>query len=114
MALDSLSFMGNTASQFKPASDAVERERKGPSLVENEPVDEKKVQPEEVLTKIKALTEDGAYSVRFEKNDADGQMIVRLVDVNSGEVIRQLPPEEMLNLSEKLQSLRGNLVDKTW
>jgi len=114
MALDSLSFMGNAAPQFKVAADSVERERKGPSLVENEPVDEKKVQPEEVLTKIKALTEDGAYSVRFEQNESDGQMIVRLVDVNSGEVIRQIPPEELLGLAEKIQGLRGNLVDKTW
>jgi flagellar protein FlaG len=69
------------------------------------------VQPEEILDKIKALTQDGTYSVRYEMHAKTRQMVVRLVDAESGEVIRQLPPEEMLEVAVKLEELRGNIVN---
>jgi flagellar protein FlaG len=69
------------------------------------------VQPEEILDKIKALTQDGAFSVRFEMHAKTGQFVARLVDAETGEVIRQLPPEEMLDLSARLEELRGNIVN---
>jgi flagellar protein FlaG len=71
----------------------------------------KAVQPEEILEKIKALTQDGAFSVRFEIHPKTGQFVARLVDAETGEVIRQLPPEEMLELAAKLEELRGNIVN---
>jgi flagellar protein FlaG len=74
---------------------------------------EKLISPEEVLTKIKALTDDGIYSVRFENNDQSKELIISLVDSDSGEVIRQIPPEEVLGVSDKLSDLRGSLLDTT-
>jgi flagellar protein FlaG len=71
----------------------------------------KAVQPEEILDKIKALTQYGAFSVRFEMHAKTGQFVARLVDAETGEVIRQLPPEEMLELAVKLEELRGNIVN---
>lgn len=71
----------------------------------------KAVQPEEIFDKIKALTQDGAFSVRFEMHPKTRQFVARLVDAESGEVIRQLPPEEMLELAAKLEELRGNIVN---
>lgn len=66
---------------------------------------------EEVLDKIKGLAEDGVYSVRFEEDESTRQFVVRIVNRDSGEVIRQLPPEELLGLKKTLADLRGNLVD---
>jgi flagellar protein FlaG len=74
---------------------------------------EKVVAPEEVLTKIKALTDDGIYSVRFENDEQNKELVISLVDSDSGEVIRQIPPEELLGISEKLTDLRGSLLDTT-
>ncbi|MBE0582735.1 MAG: flagellar protein FlaG [Desulfofustis sp.] len=72
---------------------------------------EKSIQPEELLSQIKALTEDGLYSVRFE-NDRDlGGLVVKVVDRDSGETVREIPPEELRELSKHLNELRGNLVD---
>lgn len=68
------------------------------------------VQPEELLGQIKALTENGIYSVRFENNDAD-QLVVKVVDSETNEVIRQIPPEELMQLTKHLNELRGNIVD---
>lgn len=70
-----------------------------------------KVQPEELLNQIKALTDDGQYSVRFEKNDDLQQLVVKIVNQETDEVVRQIPPEELINLSKHLRELQGNIVD---
>lgn len=72
---------------------------------------ENKVQPEELLGQINSLTEDGTYSVRFEKDSGSNQMIVKIVDSSTDEVIRQIPPESLLNLSKQLDQLSGNIVN---
>lgn len=64
---------------------------------------------EEILGAIKALTEDGVYSVRFEKHKATEELVVKLVD-SEGEVIRQIPAEEIIALSKHLEDLRGNMI----
>jgi flagellar protein FlaG len=69
------------------------------------------VQPEEILSKIKALTENGAYSVRFEKDPRTNQLVLKIVDSETQEVIRQVPAEEMLGLKEALSDLQGNIVN---
>ena len=72
---------------------------------------ESKVQTEELLSQIKALTEDGLYSVRFEQETEAEQLIVKVVDKETDEVIRQIPPEELINLTKHLNELKGSLVD---
>lgn len=74
------------------------------------PSSAKSVQPEELLNQIKALTENGVYSVRFENNEAQ-QLVVKIVDSMTDEVIRQIPPEELMELSRQLNELQGNIVD---
>ena len=69
------------------------------------------VQSEELLTEIKSLTDNGQYSVRFEKNDDLDELIVKIVDQETDEVVRQIPPEELINLSKHLRELQGNIVD---
>ncbi len=68
------------------------------------------IQPEELLNNIKALTEDGLYSVRFEVNHSTNDLIINLVDAE-GEVIRQIPPDDIVKMHENLMDLRGNIVD---
>lgn len=72
---------------------------------------ESKVAPEELLNQIKAITEDGLYSVRFERDSGSEDLVVKIVDSDTDEVIRQIPPEELLNLSKQLRELSGNLID---
>lgn len=71
----------------------------------------KKVQAEEILTQIKSLTEDGLYSVRFENDERSNQLVVKIVDSDTQEVIRQVPAEELIGLKAALADLQGNLVD---
>jgi flagellar protein FlaG len=70
----------------------------------------KEVQPEELLKQIKAITEDGLYSVQFENND-ENETVVKVIDRETQEVIRQIPPEELLELTKHLNEMQGNIVD---
>jgi len=71
---------------------------------------ENKVSASEILDKIKQISHDGLYSVRFEKNDAQDAFVVQVVDRETDEVIRQIPPEEILGVRAKLLEFTGNIV----
>jgi flagellar protein FlaG len=98
-----------------PAADLAKEKRESYSLdkASEEASSDKSnaIQPEELLNNIKALTEDGLYSVRFEMNNETQNLIINLVDYDTGEVIRQIPPEEIVNLREYMTDLRGNIVN---
>lgn len=113
MNIEALSGEGIQVRSSLP-SEQVDRARKTISEspgVAVETADANKVQPEELLDQIKGLTENGVYSVRFETDETLDAMVVKVVDRDSDEVIRQIPPEELLHLMENLKELRGNLVD---
>ena len=73
--------------------------------------EQKAIQPEELLNQIKSITEDGQYSVRFERNKDTEELVVKVVDSETDEVVRQIPPEELMELTKTLKELQGNLVN---
>jgi len=48
------------------------------------------------------------HHVQIEKHEGTGRFVMKLVDGN-GEVVRQYPSEDFLNVSERLGELRGML-----
>ncbi len=113
MSIEAVSLAGTAQFQLSRGSDQVSGARKkATDLTQSEQVEKKEVQPEELLHQIKALTEDGLYSVRFENDERTDSMVVKIVDRESDEVIRQVPAEEVLEMKSVLQDLRGNLVDE--
>lgn len=116
MSADAINVTGTSLQQMPKAADSVDAGRK--DLKKSEANPEKvsassssSVQPEELLDQIKSLTEDGLYSVRFENNQEFDQLVVKVVDSKTDEVIRQVPAEEVLGMKASLADLRGNLVD---
>jgi len=116
MSSEILNVTGTTLQKMPKASEQVDAGRKN---VKEEPelkqgaAGGKNVQAEELLTQIKALTEDGLYSVRFENDDRAKEMVVKIVDSETQKVIRQVPAEELLGMKAALAELQGNLVDTT-
>lgn len=51
------------------------------------------------------------YGVSFEINQEASEVITRIVDQESGEVLRQIPPEEVLAVAERLEEFQGRLID---
>jgi len=85
------------------------RQEKGPPPVSKEVPKEK----------IQQLVEDANTSIRnmstrlsFTYDSKAERNIIRIVDSETGKVIRQIPPEEMIRLSEHIKEVIGALVDK--
>ncbi len=51
------------------------------------------------------------YGVQFDLSEHESQVVTRIVDQDSGEVIRQIPAEEVLQVAERLSEVRGRLLD---
>ncbi len=116
MSVEAINATGSSLQQVARAADGVDSGRKdlkkGEVNLEKAAAPESSnVQPEELLSQIKSLTEDGLYSVRFENNQEFNQLIVKVVDTETNEVIRQVPAEEVLTMKASLESLRGNIVN---
>ncbi|QFU00136.1 flagellar protein FlaG [Halomonas sp. THAF5a] len=50
------------------------------------------------------------YGVEFELSEASSRLVTRIVDRESGELIRQVPSEEVLRVAERLDELQGRLI----
>jgi flagellar protein FlaG len=64
----------------------------------------------------KALNDDmeaiHRVGLQFSVHEDTGQTVVRVVDKDTGELIRQIPPQELLDLASKLEDMMGILFDK--
>ncbi|MCB1053154.1 MAG: flagellar protein FlaG [Acidobacteria bacterium] len=61
---------------------------------------------EQLATQVNRQT-DQSINVRFRKDEETGLDFFQIVDKKSGEVLRQYPPEEFLNLVKNLQDVSG-------
>lgn len=113
MNIEPVSLTGVQLQTRSTAGDKVEQARKeaknAPDLAAKAEKDNASQAKEEILGTIKALTEDGQYSVRFEKHKTTDELVIKLVD-REGEVIRQIPAEEIIALSKHLDDLRGKVI----
>lgn len=50
--------------------------------------------------------------LRFSVHKASGQIMVTVIDETTGEVIREIPSSELLNLAAKLDEMVGILFDQ--
>ena len=112
MTIETIGATDYSPPRINEPAQQVERKRQESQQPQSTP-QKSKAQPEELLKQIKSLTEDGLYSVRFEKDNKSSQMIVKIVDSNTNEVIRQIPPEDLINLSKHLDELSGGIVNIT-
>ncbi len=114
MNVDTISSPGGMSQQPTKPAEQVDAQRKTKDSVNPEPKSSSetpKIQPEELLDQIKAVTENGAYSVRFERDDDIADLVVKIFDNETQEVIRQIPAEELLNFKATFEELVGNIVN---
>ena len=61
---------------------------------------------------VEVMMELRERSVRFERDEVSGTHIIKIVDDKSGEVIRQMPPEELVSFMRNLTKMLGNFLDE--
>ncbi|MFN0162075.1 MAG: flagellar protein FlaG [Burkholderiales bacterium] len=65
--------------------------------------------PEAVNAANRALAMESTR-LRFDIDSSNDRMIVRIVDGETGQVLRQMPSEEMLALARRLDRIQGMLL----
>jgi len=68
-------------------------------------------EPDAVLDSVQRINEVmRPYGVQFEMGGEPPRVVTRIVDSASGEVIRQIPSEEVLRIAQRLEELVGRLI----
>jgi len=70
---------------------------------------------EEVAEKIRKIIEQvksRQTDLRILVDSSDHDVIVRIISRKSGELVRQIPTEEMVDLQKKLDDLKGLIFHK--
>jgi flagellar protein FlaG len=63
-------------------------------------------QVEFAVSKLSEFVQISNRQLNFSVDEGSNKLVVKVTDVESGEVIRQIPSEEVLKLSERLQELQ--------
>lgn len=62
---------------------------------------------ERIRTQVQSLQRNLDFSV----DDSTGQVVVQVLDGDSGKVVRQIPSEDILRLAERLDEMRSLLFE---
>lgn len=68
-------------------------------------------QVESAVREVNAAFELRSIGLQFEIDQDTDKVIVKVVDRNSGEVIRQIPNEEVVRIAKVMGEMPGLLVD---
>jgi flagellar protein FlaG len=66
---------------------------------------------EDTLEGLQEYAGWGNFNINFSEDDQTGSLIVKVVDRETGETIRQIPPEQILHLKSYLQDVLGQVFD---
>jgi flagellar protein FlaG len=113
-----------TRESVRSATDEVVRQKTSASDASNagdEPVTSKpasaaegestssREQIEEAVASIQDFVQSVRRSINFSVEETSGRVVVKVTDAGSGDVIRQIPSEEALQLAENLSEVRSLL-----
>ncbi|OEO24123.1 flagellar biosynthesis protein FlaG [Pseudomonas sp. J237] len=63
----------------------------------------------QAASSIQGFVQNIQRDLNFELDDASGRVVVKVIDSNSGDVIRQIPSEDALRLAENIDAARSLL-----
>ncbi len=67
---------------------------------------------EEAIMKLNDTAEALQLSLRFLMHEGSERWMVQVVDIQQDEIVREMPPEKVLNVVAQIQSLIGVLLDE--
>jgi flagellar protein FlaG len=66
----------------------------------------------EIINSISASLETISSGLRFQVDEDSGKVVVKMVDRQSGEVLKQIPSEDALRIAQSLSKLTGVLLNE--
>ncbi|NLW48687.1 MAG: flagellar protein FlaG [Firmicutes bacterium] len=101
---------GNTAAAGKLAENTeASSQNQSQDNIQVKPTEE---QLQQALTKVKEGFEKANVEFEYSVDATTNREVVKVIDKDTKEVIRQFPPEEILNMLQKMYEMLGVLVDK--
>ncbi|MEK6576149.1 MAG: flagellar protein FlaG [Nitrospirota bacterium] len=73
---------------------------------------ELKTPVKEVVERLNTIEDFHDRGIRFSVDEETEKVVIKIVDSNTNEVIRQIPPEEVLNMIRHLDEFQGLLINK--
>ncbi|MCU7932181.1 MAG: flagellar protein FlaG [Candidatus Thiodiazotropha sp. (ex Codakia rugifera)] len=88
-------------------SPSVQAERKeSPNTEQPQQVVDSKV----LISKIEDLSQLVKRNLEFSVDEDTGQQVVRVIDSDTGELVRQIPPEHLLHVISQVQESREEMI----
>lgn len=109
---DSLSLSATTKagqSQGLNATDQTETENDVTSASQTEEKNLLSQVEERIQGALEDASSESALEVRFRRDEETGASLVQFVEPDSGEVVRQFPPEDVLKFASRFQDITGDL-----
>lgn len=100
------------APERAPNPNPVQAERVLPAerVSSTEPVDQELIR---AVEQVQVMMDLRNRSVEFTTDESSGTRVVKVVDSGSGDVIRQMPAEELLSFMRNLTRMLGTFIDET-
>ena len=79
--------------------------------LKNSDKDEREISAGELIEPIQRINETmRPRGLEFELSEESSRVITRVIDRESGDVIRQIPAEEVLKIAERLEEMQGQII----
>ena len=95
----------------KPAAPEARTEQPSEDRAQAVKVAEAREALQEAMVGLSELIQSRRRSLEFSVDATSGRTVIRVVDAETKETIRQIPPEEVVNLSRWLKGSSGALFD---
>lgn len=99
----------HTYRQSAPRTDAHSKPQKEKAVAEEKPVADV-AGSRDLVKKVENLPHMVRRNLEFSIDEQTGREIIRVIDSETKEVIRQIPPEQILHIIEQIQELRENMT----
>ena len=64
----------------------------------------------EAVTKINDFVQNVNRDVRFSMDEGSGRTVIRVLDTDSGDLVRQIPNDEVLAIARRLNEVRDMMI----
>ncbi|MGE6531805.1 flagellar protein FlaG [Pseudomonas sp. NPDC077382] len=72
---------------------------------------EKPVDMTDLVERFRSQVQSIQRDLNFSVDDSTGDVVVQIIDGDSGKVVRQIPSEEILRLTERLDEMRSLMFE---
>lgn len=112
MEINKINEISNKTIEKKPVLEEIKKNNNNSSSNNTK---EKQVNPKDIDTAVdkanKVLFKNNTH-LQFRIHEKTNEVMVKIIDDESGEVLREIPPEKMLDLVAKLWEIAGILIDE--